>query len=390
MLAYRRLLCNATYMQTRPDLINPYEKLPESIMEPFPVYGSPVVDRSRETGSRKTELHFIELTDPLKNPMGLLDRIGSAEIIVYCSNWGYGEKGESGMGPLIEDGMNAVFSDERATENDTDDCSKHGPVLGTLLMQYQNSGRQFYAAGKYDIYEESDIEDADLAAAETLQQYHQNIFDFAPPEVLAESLGKHIAARILYGNAVSQKASEEIADIVHDNPGEEIAVIIDPIYQVLPRFIPGIEGITMRKSRMPWDQLITEFDFYGDQKSETMELVRNGAPELAANRFWVDRLTYLGQLGVTPPEYYQSFAIMSDLDHLLISQGSRASEYDMEGFAIFDGGAYVDMPQKFLRYMVDPAFADIRVAVAHGETQRMLKILRVVAHEWHGIRTQLL
>lgn len=303
---------------TRKDLVNPYEQLPRSVREPFPVFGGAIVRSDHEIDQSVRTLKFIELTDTMLNPAALVEHIGDRALIAYCSDWGSGIEGVECVRRDNQDMLNDFFSPHGVLDR-AKLPEEASMVISTLAASFENTERKFYAVG--DIELGGEIEEADLEREASYREFFTAIANFHPVADQIKLLDDFTAKAAIYNNAVTQQAYEELVEILDEHKDERIAVILDPSFQSLPRHFTGEETgqpLLLQKSRMPWDVLGMQMISH-DAEVDDRFFKRDS--ETDAQRFWLEQATYLKQLGQEVPKYILINSLMSLVHRHLIAVG---------------------------------------------------------------------
>lgn len=312
---------------SRTDLINPYENIGLSTQAPFPVFGTEnIVPRVSSEQAPQTNLRFIYGVDDVIDQHALVEQIGTSNVIVYCSDWGSGQTDKAGVAEGIQEDVR-YFQDPDHDIGDTEPPQEINAVIRTLLFDLNGAGKEFYVAGNFDADEA--INEMDLERDQAYNAWLRSIIEFESVAEIIKRIDEFADKSARYNCAVEQRAYDQIAAIMSEHPGSQIAVIASSSFPLLPRYFNGDEStlpVTMTNYHMPWARLVRGAVKADNLAEEYMLPSGNeylGKPEEwpPAHRPLMEQIIFLKQFGMQPPAHLYYGALYSTIATRMISQG---------------------------------------------------------------------
>jgi hypothetical protein len=310
----------------RDDLINPYEEIVRSTQAPFPVFGTENIVPGVNEGIPQTNIRFIYGIDDVVDQHALVEQIGNSDVIVYCSDWGSGLPDVPGQAEEIQEDVR-YFQDPDHDAGDIEPPEKIHPVLSTLMFDLNGANKSFYIAGNFESDEV--INEMDIERDQTYGALVASIAGFEPVDETIKRLDEFTSKAAVYNCAVEQRAYEQIADILTENSGSQVAVIASNSFLLLPRYFRGDEAtppVTMTSYHMPWARLVrgavkadnVAQEYMLEGKNEYLNKPGEWEP---AHRPLIDQIVFMKQIGQQPPTHLFYGTIYSIIASKIVGRG---------------------------------------------------------------------
>ncbi|HVX58480.1 MAG TPA: hypothetical protein VG964_01960 [Candidatus Saccharimonadales bacterium] len=315
----------------RPDLLFPGELPYSAAQDPRPIFGSENITQRVPEQSPQTNLRFIYGVDEKVDEHALAEQIGGSEVVVYCSDWGSGRPDTRGLADTIEKEVRH-FQDPDSPVDGVEIPDGIHPVIRTLVKEMRGAGKEFYCAGSFEPHE--GINALDIAKSEAWSAVASSVAEYGAVEESIRLIDVYTTRVAEYNHAVEQRAYDQISAILRRHGGQQIAVVCQNSFPLLPRYFKGDEadpGLTMTRYHMPWARLISnlvraddmsrEKSAEQDKEYDTIEGLLRPAEMPPAHRPVMEQIVFLKQVGaeVEPDLYYN--ALYSLIANYVVAAG---------------------------------------------------------------------